>query len=170
MFATLVFGGEEVERCLRFGQLPASMQVVEALLFYSALGATLAMTGIIWMVQMVHYPQFLVIDPACWQAAHARHCRMMGFLVGPLMLAELIMAHALLLWPYPTPAAREGLLVALGLTYLCWGWTIWRALPLHRSLEQAKNAAFIEKLVRENWLRTAAWTAKSAVLLYLVLR
>lgn len=127
------------------------------------------MTGIIWMVQLVHYPQFLAIDRACWQAAHARHCRMMGFLVGPLMLVELVTAHALLLWPYPSTGAREGLLVALGLTYLCWGWTIWRAVPLHRSLEETKNEGFIGQLVRENWPRTAAWTAKSGVLLYLAL-
>lgn len=128
------------------------------------------MTGIIWMVQLVHYPQFSSIDPACWQAAHARHCRMMGFLVGPLMLVELVTAHALLLLPYPSTDARAGLLIALGLTYFCWVWTIWRAVPLHRSLESTKKTALIAQLVRENWLRTMAWTAKSGVLLYLVLR
>jgi len=60
--------------------------------------ATWALVGLIWIVHFVHYPM-LARAGAGFRGMHTFHLDRMGFVVGPLMLAEL--ATALLLWASP---------------------------------------------------------------------
>ncbi len=41
-------------------------------------------------------------------------------------------------------------------------------MPLHRQLAIAHDPAAIERLVRTNWLRTLAWTARGILALLLL--
>ena len=52
-------------------------------------GATLAMTGLIWLIQCVHYPLFAQVGAEAFQEYHARHTQWITPIVGPLMLVEL---------------------------------------------------------------------------------
>ena len=52
-------------------------------------GATLAMTGLIWLIQCVHYPLFAQVGAEAFQDYHARHTQWITPIVGPLMLIEL---------------------------------------------------------------------------------
>jgi hypothetical protein len=124
-------------------------------------GATLFMTGLIWFVQVVHYPLLRRI-PVSEVSAYAReHARRTGWVVGPVMLAELGLALAL--------AARGGLLAwtSLGLLGVLWASTAWIQVPLHRRLTLAPDPAAVESLVRTNWLRTAGWTLRAPLALAL---
>jgi hypothetical protein len=132
-----------------------------ALLAPAHAGATLFMTGLIWFVQVVHYPLLRRI-PATEAAAYAQdHARRTGWVVGPVMLAELGLALAL--------AARGGLLAwtSLGLLGVLWASTAWIQVPLHRRLALGPDPAAVESLVRTNWLRTAAWTLRAPLALAL---
>ncbi len=63
------------------------------------LAATLFMVGVIWFVQIVHYPLFARVGAGGFPAYSERHSRLTGLVVGPLMLAEAATAAALVLGP-----------------------------------------------------------------------
>lgn len=132
-----------------------------ALLAPAHAGATLFMTGLIWFVQIVHYPLLRCIPPTEVATYAREHARRTGWVVGPVMLAELGLALAL--------AARGGLLAwtSLGLLGVIWASTAWIQVPLHRRLSAAPNPATIERLIRTNWFRTAAWTLRAPLVLTL---
>ncbi|GAB2947049.1 hypothetical protein GCM10027048_10080 [Hymenobacter coalescens] len=126
------------------------------LLLNFALAAYL--TGVIWTVQLVHYPGFALVPPAGFAAYHRAHLTRMGWVVMAPMVAELLLAAA---WAWAAPgAAAYG---SLGLVGFIWAVTFLVSVPLHNRLAAAGNAyATVYGLVRTNWLRTVAWTARAA--------
>ncbi len=52
------------------------------------LSATLYLVGLIWMVQIVHYPLFALIDAANYIAYQEAHMARISWIVGPAMLIE----------------------------------------------------------------------------------
>ncbi|MFM7749342.1 MAG: hypothetical protein ACKOTF_15395 [Opitutaceae bacterium] len=119
--------------------------------------ATLFMTGVIWFVQIVHYPLFGRVGVAEFPAYEREHARRTGWVVGPAMVVELLLALAL--------AARGGVLAWAGLALLgvIWASTAFVQVPLHRRLERGADTAARRRLVRTNWIRTAAWTARAVI-------
>jgi hypothetical protein len=57
-------------------------------LFLLQLAATLAMTGLIWFVQLVHYPLFGRVGPADFAQYLLSHQHRTTLIVAPLMLGE----------------------------------------------------------------------------------
>ena len=64
------------------------------------LAATLFMVGVIWFVQVVHYPLLARVGTSGFEAYEQAHTRRTGWVVAPPMLAELVTA-VLLLWVRP---------------------------------------------------------------------
>ena len=124
-------------------------------------GATLFMTGVIWFVQVVHYPLFARTGAAGFADYERDHARRTSWVVGPAMTLELLLALAL--------AARGGAAAWAGLALLAVIWlsTALVQVPLHRRLQGGFDAAAHRRLVRTNWLRTAAWTLRAALALRL---
>ena len=58
-------------------------------LFVIHLACSCALVGLIWTMQVVHYPLLKQVGPEEFVAYHARHMALITWLVGPLMLAEL---------------------------------------------------------------------------------
>lgn len=130
-------------------------------------GATLSMTGLIWFVQIVHYPLFLRVGADAFRTYAAAHQRRTTWLVGPLMLLEIASATGLVLRLKQDP---ERLLAWTGLALLA---TIWLStaliqVPLHRRLLAGFDRQTIERLIRSNWLRSVAWTLRSIIALWLL--
>jgi hypothetical protein len=119
--------------------------------------ATLFMAGLIWFVQIVHYPLFGRVGAAESAAYGREHARRTGWVAGPAMLVELVLALAL--------AARGGALAWAGLALLgvIWASTALVQVPLHRRLAAGPDPAARLQLVRTNWIRTAAWTARAVL-------
>ena len=130
---------------------------LNALLPIAHAAAALFMTGVIWFVQIVHYPLFGRVGAANFRAYEREHARRTGWVVGPAMVVELLLALAL--------AARGGLLAWAGLALLAviWASIAFVQVPLHRRLEQEADTAAQRSLVRTNWIRTAAWTARAVI-------
>ncbi len=61
------------------------------------LAATLFMVGIIWFVQIVHYPLFSRVGGAGFAAYSEAHSRLTGLVVGPPMLVEAATTVALVI-------------------------------------------------------------------------
>ncbi len=127
---------------------------------------SLLMTGIIWFVQIIHYPLFKKIPPEAFVAFEEQHTRLTGFLVAPLMLLELFTAMFLVLNPGTFNRGWMGVL--LGALVLIWLSTFFIQMPLHRDLYKRYEGSKIVELVKTNWTRTGLWTLRSMVLLVLL--
>lgn len=135
-------------------------------LFLLQLACTLFMTGLIWFVQIVHYPLFPLIGDAAFPRYELLHAQRTGWVVFPPMLLELLTA---LLALYPALRApqlsRNAALVSAALVLAIWLSTAALQIPLHNALSRTPTPALMHRLVLSNWLRTAVWTARSAILL-----
>jgi hypothetical protein len=127
------------------------------------LTATWALVGLIWVVQCVQYPLYEQVGGEEFRAFHAQHCRRITWVVGPLMLAELTSGLGLL-WLAPSQPA---LWLGFGLLLLIWASTAFLQVPLHDHLAKGQDIVAIRRLVRSNWLRTLAWTARGGVVIWL---
>ncbi len=135
-------------------------------LFLIQLATTLTMTGIIWFVQIVHYPLFARVDPAAFTQYEAEHATLTGWVVAPLMCAEL--ASALLMLSTRCRPAAIPLAAAIAgaaLVIVIWLSTALIQVPLHNRLATGYDPHTIATLVATNWIRTLAWTARSVLLL-----
>lgn len=144
------------------------MSFADALLL-AHLAATLSMVGIIWFVQVVHYPLFRDVGDAGFPAYAAAHITRTGRVVGPLMVIELASGLLLLRW---RPTAVPGALAVLGIALLIVIWLSTRLLqvPRHRLLGQGYDAVIGRSLVMTNWLRTVAWTVRGVLVLLMIAR
>ena len=124
--------------------------------------ATWALVGLIWTVQLVHYPLFAQVGAEGFRSYHARHTRQITWIVAPLMTAELFTAALLVV-----RGAREPWLLA-SFAPLAFNWlATWRVqIPLHNRLAAGFDVEAHRRLVASNWWRTAAWSIRGACLLY----
>lgn len=133
---------------------------VEGVVLLLHAGATLMMTGLIWFVQVVHYPLFSAVGVDGAPRYAAAHQRLTTRVVGPLMLLE--GAGAVWLAARP-PTGVPALLPIAGLALLAviWGATALAQVPCHRRLSQGFDEATHRRLVRTNWVRTIGWSLRS---------
>jgi len=126
--------------------------------------ATLVMVGVIWFVQVVHYPLMAEVGHDGFAAYEATHVRLTGRVVVPPMLIEAVTAVPVLVSP-PAALPPAALLASTALLALAWISTFAVQVPVHRGLRSGFDAALHRRLVATNWLRTAAWSGRAALLL-----
>jgi hypothetical protein len=137
-------------------------QMVQGIFFLHLLAATF-LCGVIWFVQVVHYPLFSRTGAVEFAEYHRRHTTFTGWVVGPAMLAELGTALALVylcpsiltFWPF------TGALVLLGVIWLS---TAFLQVPQHHALRRDYSRSMVKSLVAGNWVRTAAWSLRCVLL------
>ena len=127
-------------------------------------GATLAMTGLIWFVQIVHYPLFPLAAEDDFPTFAAAHQQRTTWVVGPLMILEAVTATLLLFSSYSPIAVRLGWLALLSI----WLSTALVQVPLHQRLSSGFDRLIARRLVRTNWWRTAAWSVRAVIALQLL--
>ncbi len=126
------------------------------------IGSTLMMVGVIWFVQIVHYPLFALVGTDGFATYERTHQTMTTWVVAPLMLVELVSAVWLVL-NVISPVRTTEAWIGLALTAVAWVSTFALQVPLHEKLAQGFNAATAERLVATNWVRTAAWSLRGAL-------
>jgi hypothetical protein len=124
----------------------------------------LLLSGLIWTVQLVHYPLFALVGQGEWPRFHRAHGWRVTLLVGWLMPLELVASLALA----ATGSPRWFVVLQLMLVVVIWLVTALAAVPLHRRLEQRHDPVAIAQLVGWNWIRTAAWTGRALLLGWMV--
>jgi hypothetical protein len=145
------------------------MHALPNALFLAQYAATLFMTGLIWFVQIVHYPLFANVHRHAPQAGfreyEASHANRTSFVVFPPMVVELATALAAL-FPSLRPGYFSGwaAMVSATLVVLIWASTGLIQVPLHNRLGSNPAAETIRRLILSNWLRTALWTARAILL------
>jgi hypothetical protein len=137
------------------------------LLLLAHLAATLVMVGIIWFVQVVHYPLFGGVGAEGFPAYSEAHTRRTGYVVGPPMLLEAATA-VLLIFLRPPAVPASAAWAGLALLAVVWASTALLQVPRHRTLGTGFDMAAWRALVLTNWVRTAAWTLRGALVLWMV--
>lgn len=124
--------------------------------------STWTMVGVIWFVQIVHYPLLSVVPVESAANVAAEHQRRTGWVVMAPMAVEgvttlllLAMVPSGVAWFVPWLAGVP-LAVALGATVLL-------SVPRHARMATSPDAQVGRELVSTNWVRTVAWTARGIV-------
>lgn len=137
------------------------------LLLITHAAASLFMTGLIWFVQIVHYPLFAEVPMESFSRYEERHQALTTRVVAPLMLVEIALAVAIALGMAPSVPAAWGW-TGLGLAAAVWGATFLISVPLHDRLSRGKDDAVIRKLIVTNWVRTTLWSARGLLAVLMV--
>ena len=130
---------------------------------------TLIMVGVIWFVQLVHYPLMAQVGAVRFGGYERQHARRTAWVVALPMLGEATTA-VLLLWRIPGGSAAWPAWLGLGLLVLIWASTAFLQVPCHRELESGFDEKAHRRLVLTNWIRTAAWSGRGILVLWMLWR
>lgn len=119
------------------------------------------MTGLIWVIQVVHYPLFARVGAEGYRDYQLAHQSLISLIVGPAMLVEALATAAILLTRRDAPAVAAAALLAI-----IWASTAFLQVPMHNALANGFDAQAHARLVDTNWIRTVAWTARGVLALY----
>lgn len=121
--------------------------------------STAAMTGLIWFIQLVHYPLLAEVGDDNFIGYENSHVRRTTLIVAPLMTGEIITTVALLFAGFDGPSQ---IIVIACVAFLGINWlsTALLQVPCHRKLEAGFDEVIHRRLVNTNWLRTLSWSAK----------
>ncbi len=138
------------------------MNTAESVQITMHLFATAGMVGLIWFVQVVHYPLFATVGSDHFASYETAHQRLTSFVVGPLMAVEGVTAIWLVVAP---PAALSRVLPLLGLAVLgvIQASTVFLQVPQHAALANGYDPARVSRLVRTNWIRTVGWSIRGII-------
>jgi len=131
-------------------------------------GATWFMTGLIWFVQIVHYPLMGAVQADAFPAYEVAHQRRTTWVVGPVMLIEASCAVLLFWLPHGEFTGTTLRWVGLALLSIIWVSTSVMQVPLHAKLAIRFDNAVWRRLLASNWLRTFAWSDRGIVALLLL--
>lgn len=126
------------------------------------------MTGLIWFVQIVHYPLFAHVGVAEFARYEQLHSFRTTLVVMPVMLIELAAAAALV--ALPTPAPRWMVFTGAALIAAIWLSTFLLSVPRHTELAAGFLPEAHRQLVLTNWIRTLAWTVRAVLALWMLAR
>lgn len=122
------------------------------------------MTGAIWLVQVLVYPNFKILGKSEFQKFHDFHMKRITWIVAPIMAIELITGSLLFY-------QNQNIVYFVNLVsiFTLWGLTVFINVPSHKKLkfelEQSKNI-----LVNRNWPRTFIWTVRSLFLTWILFK
>lgn len=131
------------------------------LVFNIQYAASLILLGLIWVIQLVHYPSFRFVDSNDFVEFERKHSSSITIIVMPLMVTELITGIWLI--------GAKSILLYLNLAsiILIWLSTFFISVPCHQKLSAGKDLDVINRLVSTNWIRTILWTFKFGILFWL---
>lgn len=135
--------------------------IAEAVLIAQVL-ASVGMFGVIWTIQLVHYPLMAHIPATAFVAYERRHTKAIALIVGPLMAVE---GLCVLVVFFARPSGIPFWLSLIGgiAEAVAIGTTAFVSAPLHGRLENGFDAALLSRLILTNWIRTIAWTARGII-------
>ncbi|MCH9720431.1 MAG: hypothetical protein K0U67_00070 [Actinomycetia bacterium] len=123
---------------------------------------SVGMFGVIWIVQIVHYPLMRFISGQQFARFESEHRTRISRVVGPLMAVEGVCVLAFFFAP---PAGLPWWLpwAGAGAEAIAIGTTVFVSAPLHGRLDAHFDPATLDRLIATNWIRTAAWTGRAAL-------
>lgn len=123
------------------------------------------MFGLIWFVQVVHYPLFNKVGSDVFVEYEKAHTLLTSFVVILPMCLEFV-TSCLLLYSRPESMSEFQVWIGIALVFIIWGSTFFLQVPQHKTLSHGFNVKAHRFLVVSNWIRTIAWTSRAFLLIY----
>jgi hypothetical protein len=136
------------------------------LLLLAHFASSFYMVGLLWFVQVVHYPLFSNVGSPDFPCYEQRHTNLTTWVVAPPMLIEGATA-LLLFWFRPAGVASWALWMGLALLCVIWLSTAGIQVPCHEVLSKRFDPVVHQRLVWTNWLRTAFWSLRGLLVLWI---
>ena len=130
---------------------------------------SVAMAGVIWIIQIVHYPLFAQVGTESFVQYAASHNRLITWVVAPLMLIELLVSLGLLT-PLTPPGLRIAAVIGMILLAIIWITTFGLSVPAHTRLADGFDPAAHARLVSTNWIRTVGWTLRALLSIWMLVQ
>jgi len=119
--------------------------------------ATSVMVGVIWIIQLVHYPSFHFIELKQYTTFQRFHMSRISYVVIPAMLTELF---TLILIVISMDQIDTLVLASAILLIFIWLITAVFFSGVHQKLTLGYDQTVVDKLVKLNWGRTLLWTLR----------
>jgi len=137
--------------------------MIPALIWKLHFASVAFMAGLIWLVQLVHYPLMSLVDRARFAEFHAAHSFRITWIVAPVMLLEAATAGLLPLMSVVEPKLAW---ICVGLTGVAFASTGLLSVPQHSRLSSGFAGDAHSRLVQTNWVRTIAWSIHLVICLW----
>ncbi len=129
--------------------------------------STLYMLGVIWLVQIIHYPLFKLVGESTFTDYHKIHIQKTSSVIAIPMILEVLTGFYL--FTFSELYRNNSLfLIAFALNVLIWIVTFFTSVPKHKVLSKGVDDSVLNALVRTNWIRTIAWTLRALLLFPLI--
>ncbi len=129
------------------------------------LASSWSMVGLVWFVQLVHYPLMRLVQESRFVEYESLHRQQISFIVGPCMLAQLGSAIFISMRRMKYPWCW---ICNVGIILVIWVSTFTVQVPLHDILNRGFDENTHAQLVHSNWLRTILWTVQAFLVTGLV--
>ena len=128
---------------------------------------TLYMTGIIWLIQVIHYPLFKLVGSDTFDNCHKFHIQKTTLVIAAPMILELLTGLYLI---FGDEAYRNNFVFITAYIILIFIWvsTFLISVPKHNKLSKGFNDLEVSALIKTNWIRTIAWSIRAICLFYLL--
>ena len=115
------------------------------------------MVGVIWVIQLVHYPSFHFIELKQYTTFQRFHMSRISYVVIPAMLTELFTLILIII-----SMDQIDTLVLASAILLIFIWLITAVFfsGVHQKLTLGYDQTVVDKLVKLNWGRTLLWTLR----------
>lgn len=143
------------------------MITTDSSVFILHLVSTSIMVGVIWIIQLVHYPTFLFIDKQKYMKFQEFHMSRVSYIVMPTMIAELFSGIYILFYNNVLMVNTFFLLASFSL-FLNWVITALVFVKIHNGLLIKYEKNIILLLVKLNWLRTILWSLRLVFLAIII--
>jgi hypothetical protein len=118
---------------------------------------TSLMVGVIWVIQLVHYPSFHYVKKDNYPLFQRFHMQRISIIVMPLMIIELLSGSYLV---YDRLYLNIYFLSSILILLVIWLLTAVIFSGLHQRLEQGYDESLVNKMILYNWIRTSLWTLR----------
>ena len=119
------------------------------------------MVGVIWIIQLVHYPSFHFIEPNQYTTFQRFHMSRISYVVIPAMVTEIF---TLILIIISIDQVNLIILASALLLIVIWLMTAVFFSGVHQKLKLGYDQAVVEKLIKLNWGRTLLWTLRLLII------
>lgn len=135
------------------------------ILYLLHLASALWMTGVIWLIQLIHYPSFLYIREDQFQIFIRKHQSRMSWIVVAPMFLEWI---TLILILKNIHDSTQYFLWIFNMVALIGIWisTFAIQVPIHQKLLQHCSPILMARLIQTNWIRTILWSLRLVLILW----
>ncbi len=137
------------------------MSIVDAIYIFSSI----FMLGLIWVIQLVHYPSFLFVDNSKFVNFEKFHSQKITYIVMPMMIAEIVSCSMIVVRDYWQGDGSWFWMINMISLLGIWLSTFCLSIPCHAKLRRGYCHTTIKRLIDTNWPRTFLWTVKGCLVI-----